>query len=177
MMHMTIIHWIVVLVFILIFILLAVLVLSDKNSKSRVSILIATFVVVIIGAVVSLLILDKYLKKAKIMSYKTTRNYNSESVSITGVIKNIGKFKIAYCSLDIKIINKVKHNNKKRLYYKTSNSMDSLFKSGKYKKNFLEESFTVVEDLFPKRTKTFSKSIKIPSHFQNVKYFLHLKCH
>ena len=177
MIHMTIIHWIVVLIFILIFVLLALLVLKDENSKSRLSLLIATFVVVVIGVVVSLLILDKYLKKAKILNYSTSRNYNNESVNITGTIKNIGKFKISYCTINIKIINKVKHNNKKRLYYKTSNSLDSLFKSGKYTKNFLDDSFIAVKDLAPKKTKTFSKSIKIPSNFQNTKYFLHLKCH
>ncbi|HIO91108.1 MAG TPA: DUF2393 domain-containing protein [Campylobacterales bacterium] len=177
MIHMTIIHWIVVLVFILIFALLAVLVLKDDDSKNRLSMLIATFVVIIIGAIVSLLILDKYLKKGKIVNYSTSRNYNSESVNITGTIKNMGKFHIAYCEINIKIINKVKHNNKKRLYYKTSNSLDSLFKSGKYTKNFIDDSFTAVEDLAPKRTKTFSKTMKIPSHFQNTKYFLHLKCH
>jgi glutaredoxin-related protein len=175
---MTTLHWVVVIAFLLLFALLATLVLKDSESKTRVSILSATFVVVMIAMVVALLILDQYIKKAEVVNYSTSRNYNSESVTITGSIKNIGKFKIAYCNLQIKIVNKVKYDrNKKRVFYKTSNSFEDIFKAGAYTKNFFDTSFEAVTELYPKRTKNFSKSIKIPSHFQNLKYFLHLKCH
>jgi len=176
MMYFTAIHWIMIVVFILIFLLLAILSQKEKNQKTRVSLIIVSFVISAIGAFVSLLILDKYTKKAKILNYTTQRNYNKESVTIRGSIKNIGKFPISYCTLDIKIVNKVTHKKGTKFMYKTS-SVDDMFKSRGYKKNFLQTSMKVVEDLKPRLSKTFSKSIKIPSHFQNPRYFLHLVCH
>ena len=176
MMYFTAIHWIMVFIFILVFILLVVLVQKEPNKKTRVSLMIVSFIVAFVGMLVSLLILDKYTKKAKILNYTTQRNYNKESVTIRGTIKNIGKFKISYCTLDIKVVNKVIHKKGTKFMYKTS-SVGDMFKSRGYKKNFLQDSIRAVEDLKPRLSKSFSKSIKLPSHFQNPKYFLHLVCH
>ena len=176
MMHLTVVHWIMIVVFILIFILLAVLAQKEPNKKTRISLVILSFIISLIGALVSLLILDKYTKKAKIINYSTQRNYNKESVTIRGKIKNIGKFYIGYCTMDIKIVNKVVHKKGTKFMYKTS-SVGDMFKSKGYKKNFLKTSVKAVEDLKPKLTKNFKVSVKIPSHFQNPRYFLHLVCH
>jgi heme/copper-type cytochrome/quinol oxidase subunit 2 len=176
MMHFTVIHWIVIVVFILIFILLAVLAQKELNKRTRISLIILSFLISLIGAIVSFLILDKYTKKAKIINHSTQRNYNKESVTIRGKIKNIGKFYIAYCTMDIKIVNKVVYKKRKNFMYKTS-SIGDMFKSRGYKKNYLKTSVKAVEDLKPRLSKNFSVSIKIPSYFQNPRYFLHLVCH
>jgi len=176
MMHFTVIHWIMIVVFILFFLLLVVLSQKESNKKTRVTLIIFSFIISVIGAVVSLLILDKYTKKAKITNYTTQRNYNKESVTIRGSIKNIGKFYIGYCTLDIRIVNKVVHKKGTKFMYKTS-SVGDMFKSKGYKKNFLKTSIKAVEDLKPKLTKSFKISVKIPPHFQNPRYFLHLVCH
>jgi len=175
MMHFTVVHWILTVMFIMIFGLLAYLSLSEQNKKTRLTLLITSFVVVLIGLIVSLLILDKYTKKAKVVNYSTHRNYNKESVSIVGRIKNTGKFYISYCTLDLRIVNKVKYKGGKFMY-KTSSASD-LFKSKGYKKNFFTTSVRAIEDLKPKLSKSFRVVVKIPSHFDNPKYFLHLVCH
>jgi glutaredoxin-related protein len=176
MMHFTVIHWIMVVVFVLIFILLAVLSQKEQNKKTRLTLVGFSFIISVVGAVVSLLILDKYTKKAKIVNYTTQRNYNKESVTIRGSIKNTGRFRIGYCTMDIKIVNKVVHKKGTKFMYKTS-SVGDMFKSRGYKKNFLKTSVRAIEDLKPRLSKKFSVSIKIPSSFQNPKYFLHLVCH
>jgi len=176
MMHFTTIHWIMVVIFILIFVLLAVLSQKEKNPKTRITLVIVSFVVSMIGLFVALLILDKYTKKAKILNYTTHRNYNKESVTIRGTIKNTGKFYISYCTLDIKIVNKVVHKKGTKFMYKTS-SVGDMFKSKGYKKNFYQTSVRAVEDIKPRLSKSFSTSVEIPSSFQNPKYFLHLVCH
>jgi len=175
-MYFTVIHWIMVILFVLVFVLLAVLSQKEKNKKTRITLITVSFVVSVIGLVVSLLILDKYTKKAKIINYTTQRNYNKESVTIRGNIKNVGKFPISYCTMDIKIVNKVTHKKGTKFMYKTS-SVTDMFKSKGYKKNYLQDSVRVVEDLKPRLSKSFKVDIKIPSHFQNPKYFLHLVCH
>ena len=175
-MYFTVIHWIMVILFVLVFVLLAVLSQKEKNKKTRITLITVSFVVSVIGLVVSLLILDKYTKKAKIINYTTQRNYNKESVTIRGNIKNVGKFPISYCTMDIKIVNKVTHKKGTKFMYKTS-SVDDMFKSKGYKKNYLQDSVRVVEDLKPRLSKSFKVDIKIPSHFQNPRYFLHLVCH
>jgi len=176
MMYLTMIHWIFIVIFILIFLLLVVLSQKEQNKKTRMTLVILSFVVSVIGLIVSLLILDKYTKKAKIVNYTTQRNYNKESVTIRGTIKNIGKFPISYCTMDIKIVNKVTHKKGTKFMYKTS-SITDMFKSKGYKKNFLQDSARAVKNLKPRLSKSFKVSIKIPSHFQNPKYFLHLVCH
>ena len=175
MMHFTVVHWILTVMFVMIFGLLAYLSLSEQNKKTRLILLISSFVVSVLGLVVGLLILDKYTKKAKIVKYSTHRNYNKENVSIMGQIKNTGKFYISYCTLDLRIVNKVKYKGGKFMY-KTSSASD-LFKSKGYKKNFFTTSVRAIEDLKPKLSKSFRVVVKIPSHFDNPKYFLHLVCH
>jgi len=176
MIYFTAVHWIMTIIFLLVFILLVVLSQKEENPKTKTTLIIVSFVVSVIGLVVSLLILDKYTKKAKIVNYTTQRNYNNESVTIRGSIKNIGKFHIGYCTLDVKIVNKVIHKKGTKFMYKTS-SVGDMFKSRGYKKNFLKDSQRVVEDLKPRLSKSFKISVKIPAHFQNPKYFLHLICH
>ena len=175
-MYFTIIHYIFLVIFFLIFLLLVILSQKEQNIKTRYSLIGVSFLITVIGLVVSLLILDKYTKKAKILNYKTKRVYNKESVVISGAIKNIGKFKISYCTMNIKIVNKVFRKKDQVFKYQTS-SISDMFKSRGYKKNFFSTSVTVVEDLKPKLTKRFQVSVKIPSHFQNPRYFLHLVCH
>jgi uncharacterized membrane protein len=66
MMHFTVIHWIVIVVFILIFILLAVLAQKELNKRTRISLIILSFLISLIGAIVSFLILyTEYLRFKK----------------------------------------------------------------------------------------------------------------
>lgn len=176
MMHFTIIHYIFVVIFILIFGLLVLLSQNEKNPKTRLSLIIVSFIISSIGLIVSLLILDKYTKKGKLVSYHTRRDYNKEAVIITGNIQNKGKFKISYCTLDIRIVNKVVRKKGSVFKYQTS-SVGDMFKSRGYKKNFLNDSVRAVEDLKPRLTKSFKVAVKIPSSFQNPRYFFHLVCH
>jgi len=174
--YFTIVHFIFLGMFIMVFALLVVLSQKEKNPKTRLSLIIASFVIVFMGFLVSVLILDKYTKKGKLLNYTTKRDYNHESVIINGAIKNQGKFKIAYCTLDIKIINKVTRKKGSVFKYKTS-SVGDLFKSKGYKKNFMQTSVKAVKNLKPKFTKSFKVSVKIPSSFQDPRYFMHLVCH
>ena len=176
MMHFTIIHYIFVVIFILIFGLLVLLSQNEKNPKTRLSLIIVSFIISSIGLIVSLLILDKYTKKGKLVSYHTRRDYNKEAVIITGNIQNKGKFKISYCTLDIRIVNKVVRKKGSVFKYQTS-SVGDIFKSRGYKKNFLNDSVRAVEDLKPRLTKSFKVKVKIPSSFENPRYFFHLVCH
>ena len=177
MMHLTVVHFILIFIFLMIFILLTILSLKDKNTKNRIILIITSFIISTIGAVVSLLLLDHYTKKAKLVRYTATRSYNKEDVTIRGTIKNIGKYHISYCTLDIKVFNKIKYNkNQKKVYFKTS-SVSDMFKESRYKKNFIDTSVKAVEDIKPKTSKPFLVKIKIPSNFQNLKYFFHLVCH
>jgi len=174
--HFTIVHYIFVVMFILVFTILVLLAQKEKNPKTRLSLIIVSFVIVFLGLIVSLLILDKYTKKGKLLSYTTSRDYNHEAVIIRGVIKNQGKFKISYCTLDIKIINKVIRKKNSVFKYQTS-SVSDMFKSKGYKKNFLNTSVKAVKNLKPRLSKSFRVSVKIPSTFQNPRYFMHLVCH
>ncbi len=175
MMHLTIIHYILIFIFLLIFILLVILSSKESDKRNRIILIILSFIISTIGSIVSLLLLDHYTKKAKLVKYSTSR-YSKNNVTIRGSIKNIGKYYISYCSMDIRILNKIDYSNKKKIYFKTS-SFSDMVKDSKYKKNFISTTVKIVEELKPKETKYFTTKVEIPKDFQNLKYFFHLVCH
>jgi len=61
----------------------------------------ASFLVTSFGAVIGLVILEKYTKKAKLLDVKQRRVLINETLVLKGRVKNIGKFKINYCKLEI----------------------------------------------------------------------------
>ncbi len=176
MMHMTIIHWFVVAAFFMVFLILTILSYKEKNSKTRASMIFSAFLVVIVGAGFSLFALDKYTKKGKIVSVKQQRDYRSENVKIKGKIKNVGKFKIGYCKVEVTMSNTIERTQKKS-YFKSSKSLDGLFSSKKIKGNIVKETFTAVIDLKKGSSQSFKYMISYPSYFKNPKYQYKLFCH
>jgi hypothetical protein len=173
---MTIIHWFVVAAFFMVFLILTILSLSEKNRKSRTSMIFSAFLIVSVGLGFSLFALDKYTKKGKIVSIKQQRDYRTESVNISGKIENIGKFKIGYCKIEVTMSNTIERGKTKN-YFKSSKSLDGLFGSKNIKGNIAKETFTAVTDLKKGSSQTFTYSIDFPSHFKKPKYKYKLFCH
>ncbi len=179
MIYMTILHWISVVFFVLVFILLAILASreSDKNSK-RVMI-ISAFIMSIMGATITLFALEKYTKKAKLLSYTQKRMLSTESVIFKGKIKNIGDFKIGECKIEVKFTNNVMTIGRpKSSFFKPSNGF-SLFSSDKKsdKPNTIKEEFVVVKNLNPHKIKNFKIDMKYPPYMKAPLIKLKLSCH
>nr|MCH9814661.1 DUF2393 domain-containing protein [Campylobacterota bacterium] len=178
MLYMTFLHWTLVAVFTLVFILLVILSSREQNKKTLLSMIFSSFLLVSVGIGFSLFALDKYTKKAKLISSSQKRDYRKESVIVKGKIKNVGKFKIGYCNAEIRISNDTSgYGNRKKAYFTPSKSLGSLFGSKDVKSNIITEEYRAIEDLDPKKTKSFKISMPYPSHFVNPKYKVKIFCH
>ena len=175
---MTQLHWIVVAVFILLFFILVLLSAKEKNVKTLLSMIFSSFLLTAAGAIFSLYALDKYTKKGKLVSSSQKRDLSRESVIVRGKIKNEGNFKIGYCNVEVRISNDItSRKGRTTSYFTPSTSFGSMFGSKDIKSNIFKEEYLVVENLNPKKSKTFTISVPFPPHFVNPRYKYRLFCH
>ena len=177
--HMTLLHWIVVVLFIVIFLILSLFALKEKRLKIAFLMIFASFVLVILGTVFSLFTLDKYTKKAKLESIRYTNIPSNNSMKIRGVVKNIGSFDIGYCKLEVRVIDMFSKKIQKGSMFAPRTSFGEMFNenSGKIKNNFVSKTFKITNNLLPKETKKFLFSLTYPSYFQKPKLKYQLSCY
>ncbi len=181
MIYMTILHWLVLLFFIALFILLVVV--SKKESRPNVfwSMVFASFLVTSTAAVFSMFVLDKYTKKAKLVSIKNFRVLRSEEIVFKGKVQNVGKFKIGQCKLTIKMINNPLEAGKLSggQVFKPSGLGDffSIKDSKSERPNTLEREFVVAKGLEPKEVRPFTIHMKYPPYFSKTRLIYKLYCH
>jgi hypothetical protein len=180
--YFTILHWLDVAFFLLLFILLVVLSVkaAGNNVKLLLSMIFSSFLVTAFGAVLGLIILEKYTKKAVLENVTQRRVLLNETLVLKGKIKNVGKFKINYCKLEIKLVNNG---------WGGGFSKGSFFKSGglnifgskdekKERPNTVKATRVVLKDgLLPGEVKFFSAVIPYPPYFKNTYLNYKLYCH
>ncbi|BBG64942.1 hypothetical protein NNO_0240 [Hydrogenimonas sp.] len=179
--YMTILHWLVLVFFIVLFILLVVV--SKKESRPNVfwSMVFASFLVTSTAAVFSMFVLDKYTKKAKLVSIKNTRLLRSEEIVFKGKVENVGKFKIGQCKLTIKMINNPLEAGKLSgsQVFKPSGLGDffSMKESKQERPNTIEREFVVAKNLEPREVRPFTIHMKYPPYFRKTRMIYKLYCH
>ncbi len=176
MIYFSILHWIIVSIFLLIFLLLSFLSMKEKKKNVIISMIISSFIVTLFAGVISIYVLDKYTKKVKILSYSTRNDPKHESVIVNGTVKNIGRYKVGYCTLELRISNSMSGRYAKTSYF-TPNSSFDFFSSKPKKKNIVKIEKDIVYNLSPQKSKNFVMIARIPAHFEKAKYKLQLFCH
>lgn len=169
-------HWIIVLIFVCLFIVLSLLAMKEKKQQTVISMIIASFIVTVFAAVISLYVVDKYTKKVKIVTYKIVEDKKHESVIVRGSVKNVGRYEVGYCTLQLRMSNDIKGRYAKTSYFTPTTSLD-FFGSKQSKKNIIKVEKDIVHDLSPSERKKFVFIARIPSHFQGTKFRLQLFCH
>jgi len=177
-MHMTLIHWMAVVVFILLFIVLSLLSLKEKKRSVMLSMIFSSFLVTTLGGVISIFVIDKYTKKGKLLSYTQKRNLANETIMFQGQIQNIGNFKIGYCTIEVKLTNNaMKMGRPKDSFFKPSTSLGPLFSPKEMKSSVVKEEFEVVKNLDAKKVKNFRIYMKYPPYMKAPGLKLTLNCH
>ncbi len=179
MFYFTIFHWIAIAIFAVIFILLVLISIKEQNPKTKIAMIFSSVLVVLLGVALSLLALEKWTKKAKLLSYNNKRDLMNESIVFTGRLKNIGDFKIGYCKVEAKLTNNVyKMGIPKNSFFKPKNTLSSLFGTDKEAKpNVVKKEFVVAKNIHPKEARNFSIKMKYPPYFNNTSEKLTLTCH
>ncbi len=180
--YFTLLHWLTLAFFLILFIFLVILSVkaAKDNVKLLLSMIIASFLVTAFGAVLGVIILEKYTKKAKLLDVSQRRVLINETLVLKGRVKNIGKFKINYCKLEIKLVNNGWGGGfTKGTFFKPGglNLFGSKDKEQK-RPNIVKATRIIVKDgLLPGEVKNFSAVIPYPPYFKNTYLNYKLYCH
>ena len=180
--YFTILHWLNILFFLILFIFLVVLSVkaSNKNTKVLLSMIFASFLVTAFGAVLGLIVLEKYTKKAKILNVAQRRVLLNETLVLKGRVKNIGKFKINYCKLEIKLVNNGWGGRVQKGAFFKPGGLEIFGSKDKEKKrpNTIKVTKVIIKDgLLPGEIKNFSTVMPYPPYFRNTYLNYKLYCH
>jgi len=178
--YFTILHWLDIAFFLILFIFLVILsVKAAKNSvKLLISMIFASFLVTTFMGVLGLIILEKYTKKAILLDVKQRRVLINETLVLKGRVKNIGKFKINYCKLEIKLVNNGWGGGFSKGSFFKSGGLTLFGKKEKSRPNTIKVTRYIITDgLLAGHTKNFSAIIPYPPYFKNTFLNYKLYCH
>ncbi len=180
--YFTILHWLDIVFFLVLFIFLVIISVkaAGNNTKLLLSMIFASFLVTTFSAVLGLVILEKYTKKAKLLDVEQRRVLLNETLVLKGRVKNIGKFKINYCKLEIKLVNNGWGGKiTKGTFFKSGGL--SIFGSknkAEKKPNTVKATRIIINDgLLPGEIKNFSAVMPYPPYFKNTYLNYKLYCH
>ncbi len=181
-MYFTIWHWSAIIIGIILFFLLVIASLKEKNQKNIISMIFASFLVIITAEVFTMMAIDKYTKIATLYGVKNTRILRNETIVFTGYVKNKGDYTIGNVVLNVKLVNKghVTGNVKGGNLYKPSGLFDFFTSFGEtksYKPQKVEEQFVVAKNLEPGKATSFRVQMKYPPYFKHVSEFTTITAH
>lgn len=181
--YFTIWHWSAILAFTLLFFILVLLSVKEKNQKTMLSMIFASFLVIVTAAFFSLMALDKYTKIATLYGVKNTRILRNETIVFTGFVKNKGDYKIGEIVLNVKLVNRghVTGNVRGGSFYRPSGIIDFLTSFGEdkstYKPQKVEEQFVVAKNIEPGKAVFFRVEMPYPPYFKHVAEFTTISAH
>ncbi|WP_024790723.1 MULTISPECIES: DUF2393 family protein [unclassified Lebetimonas] len=179
--YFTFLHWLSLAFFLILFIFLTFLSIKAAGNKTGlvISMIFASFLVTSFGAVLSIIILEKYTKKAELIDVRNRRVLINETLVVKGKVKNIGKFKINYCKLEIKLVNNGWGGKvPKGTFFKPGGlSIFGAKEKQQQKPNTIKATRIIVKNLIPGEIKNFSAIVPYPPYFTNTYINYKLYCH
>lgn len=103
--YFTILHWFSLAIVITLFILVVIISFKSKTEKSPLTTILVIGSLLVMVFSISIYGLDEYTKVARVENVSSQKILINESFSLTGQIRNIGKFKIGKCVLEVEISN------------------------------------------------------------------------
>ena len=176
--YFTILHWITLLILLVLFILFSVLALKQKNKKILISMLFSNFIVIVMIAILSMFVLDKYTKKARLESVTQKRILMTETFTISGKIRNIGNFDIGKCKLEVKLVNNAISGGDVSGSQIFSPSGLSFFSSKKNTRpSTIINEYIIAKNFKKGELKNFSVAMPYPPYFQKTSLRYKVYCH
>jgi len=178
--YFTIIHWLAIAFFIILFIALSLLSAQAKKTSVVISGIFASFLVTTFGAVLTIIILEKYTKKGIMVKVDERRVLFNETMFVKGYIQNAGRFPLNYCTVSIKLINNDRKNFGKGTFFKSGGLSifgDKEKKLAKPNTILKEKVFTFKPPLKPQYRQPFSIVLPYPGYFKNTMIIKKIYCH
>ncbi|MDY5519327.1 DUF2393 family protein [Campylobacter lanienae] len=167
-------HIVALIIIIAIFIgFTALIILKEKRVKTAMSFLIVNVTVMSCITVISMMLIDRYTKVAVIENLVGKRILINESISYSGIVRNVGYGYINSCVINIELINtpvkKLQGSAfEGRGFFDTYNGRPKGSQKGE---------FLIAKDLKSGEYKSFGFTMPYPSHFNNhsINYTLNCK--
>lgn len=179
-MYFTYVHIIFIVLLVAIFSATGFLIVIKQKNTKNIALIISGLIVSCLGlCVLSCLLLDEYLKVAKISNVKYTRVLMNESMQISAIITNVGNFDISSCTLSVRLANRpAKLDNIKAEYFEQKGGFwENFFRKRKtFEVSAVKEEFTIGENLVAKSARPFSVFVRYPTTFTEPKITYNLSC-
>jgi len=178
--YFTILHWLTLVILLVLFILISIVALRQTNRKILLSMLFSNFLVMSTLAIFSMFILDKYTKQARLEDMTQNRVLLTESLILSGKIRNIGHFSIGKCKIEVRLVNDALTASTvsgSKIF--TPNAGFSFLSNSKKdtKPSTIIKDFIIAKNFNQGELRNFSVSLKYPPYFQKPTMTYKLYCH
>jgi len=178
--YFTILHWITLIILLVLFVLFCIIALKQTSKKILVSMLFSNFLVITMLAIFSMFVLDKYTKVARLESVTQKRILMTESLTLSGKIRNIGNFSIGNCKLEVKLVNNALTggNVSGSSVFKPTSGLGFLFKDKQdTRPSTVIQEFVIAKNFQKGELRNFSVSMRYPPYFEKPFMRYKLYCH
>ncbi|WP_086246975.1 DUF2393 family protein [Campylobacter vicugnae] len=142
------------------------IILKEKRVKIAISFIIANVAVMSSLAIISMILIDKYTKVAVIDDLYGKRTLINETISYSGVVKNVGYGYINSCVMNIELIN-TPVKKLEASAFENRGFFQTYIGSSHSQKGSQKAEFLIVKDLASGEQKSFSFTMPYPAHFKN----------
>ncbi|MBO5063879.1 MAG: DUF2393 family protein [Campylobacter sp.] len=142
------------------------IILKEKRVKIAISFIIANVAVMSSLAIISMILIDKYTKVAVIDDLYGKRTLINETISYSGVVKNVGYGYINSCVMNIELIN-IPVKKLEASAFENRGFFQTYIGSSHSQKGSQKAEFLIVKDLASGEQKSFSFTMPYPAHFKN----------
>jgi len=181
--YFTIWHYLFIFLSLLIFIFGVIGSQKSENKNMRGGIIFSSLLISILLGFLSVVVIDKYTKKAEIFELKNYRILSNESIVYTGFVRNVGNYTIKTVKLEIKLVNHghVYGHMNGTDFYKPKGFFAFFFTPSDNEKESKPQTvihtFIVAKDLAPNKVKYFHVSFPYPPYFSGTSQYTKIYAH
>ncbi len=180
--YFTILHWITLVILLILFTLFSAIALKQTSKKILLSMLFSNFLVIVTLAIFSMFVLDKYTKVARLENVTQKRILMTETLTVSGQIRNIGNFDIGKCKLEVKLVNNAMTGGNvsgSKIFTPSGLNIFNFFSSKKAnaKPSTVINEFVIAKNFKKGELRNFSVAMRYPPYFQKTYMNYKLYCH
>ena len=142
------------------------IILKEKRIKPAINLLIINVAIMSCLAIVSMMLIDKYTKVAEIVNLEGRRTLINETISYSGIIKNVGYGHINSCTINIELIN-TPSNRLEAKNFENRGFFDTYIGSNHSQKKSQKGEFLILKNLPSGDQRGFSFTMPYPAHFKD----------
>lgn len=179
--YLTLWHYLDIVIGILLFSAGAYAAFKQSEKKLILPMIFSVFLATVLIMGFSLAATDKYTKKVKLSNVENHRILSVEQIVYTGVVRNVGNYRIGEVTFEIKLVNRGHEtgNVKAGSFYKPS-GFSEFFGGGMnilYKPQTITKTFVVAKNLDPGKAQSFRVVFGYPPYFEKVSQFTSVRAH